>query len=210
MSLVQGLFIVLYLLAVFQNGFCEDGVPKVSNHSTTLPEYSDNCELVFQVNKSCVNSFEDLQKSIFCNQNHKRLGYTFFPHNSVPPSYVQVSYKYFNDSENSYNNCSKERCDNTVNNNDDKTWLWAYSPVYLVFHPEALNALSLSDLPLEIDYLNGKKQNKKVFSQNYGGQFLCLCIPMICSNVTKKSEIEMFRNLTALVSNSKHVLYISL
>ena len=205
MSLVQGLFIILYLLAVFQNGFCEDGVAKVSNHSTTLPEYSDNCELVFQVNESCVSLFEPLQNSIFCNQNHKRLGYTFFPHNSVPPSYVQVSYKYFNDS---YNNCQK--CDNTVDNNDDKTWLWAYSPVYLVFHPEALNALSLSDLPLNIDYLNDKKQKKKVFSQNYGGQVLCLCIPKICSNVTVKSKIEMLRNLTALVSNSKHVLYISL
>ena len=141
---------------------------------------------------NCVSAFTELEKYIFSNEtnNHERLESTFFPINDLSPSYVQVSYNH-NCTLKSHRalQCSPEEPKMSP---PDKTWLWASSPVYLVYHPEALNALAVT-----IDPTRGKNV-KSVFTTNIGGDRVCVCLPPICPN--SSASTDMLRNLTALVS----------
>ena len=152
--------------------------------------------------ENCAATFTELEEYIFSNQtsNHEILESTFFPINELTPSYVQVQYNH---------NCTRRKlklleCSSQgskFSSTDDKTWLWASSPVYLVYHPEALNALAMT-----IDPVLGRNfKLASVFDLKIGGETVCVCLPSICPNAT--ASREMLQNLTALVSPLSHITY---
>ena len=143
--------------------------------------------------ENCVSAFTELEKYIFSYEtnNHEKLESTFFPINDLSPSYVQVTYNHnCTHKEHRALECSHEESER--NGPPDKTWLWASSPVYLVYHPEALNALAVTIDP------TASNKVKSVFSTGIGGDRLCVCLPPICPN--SSASTDMLRNLTALVS----------
>ena len=143
--------------------------------------------------EGCATTFTELEEYIFSNNtsNHERLESIFFPINQLSPSYVQVQYDH---------NCSHKKGGVLECGIDKKhfkapaneTWLWASSPVYLVYHPEALSALAMI---IQVD--KAGKQGT-VYTSDIGGDMICICLPQICPNASDSTE--MLRNLTALVS----------
>ena len=148
---------------------------------------------------SCADTFTELEEYIFSNQtsNHEILESIFFPINDLSPSYVQVQYNHScKHNKDRQFECRIEKA--TFYGPANKTWLWASSPVYLVYHPEALSALAMTV------HLGQAVVGKPgiAFSTNIGGDMVCVCLPPICPNST--ASTDMLRNLTALVSPLPH------
>ena len=133
---------------------------------------------------------EKLAEEMFSYANHQLLESVFFPGNTLSPSYVQVTYSF-------KNSCTPQPdlCDE---NNKDDIWLWSYSPVYLVFHPESLNALALTIIgPKLLPSKVKGSVTKTVFNSIRGGGRMCLCLDEKYENI--KHDVEKLRNLTAMV-----------
>lgn len=133
---------------------------------------------------------EKLAEEMFSYANHQLLESVFFPGNTLSPSYVQVTYSF-------KNSCTPQPdlCDE---NNKDDIWLWSYSPVYLVFHPESLNALALTIIgPKLLPSKVKGSVTKTVFNSIRGGGRMCLCLDEKYENI--KHDVEKLRNLTAML-----------
>lgn len=143
--------------------------------------------------EGCATTFTELEKYIFSDNtsNHERLESIFFPINELSPSYVQVQYNHrCEHKKDGLLECGIDK--RHFEAPADKTWLWASSPVYLVYHPEALSALAM------IIQVGKVGKRGTAFSTDIGGDMICICLPQICPNSSDSKE--MLRNLTALVS----------